>query len=76
MAVACIPCHLCLFFLNVSPIDAVLQATHVEVVDTSSGCGTSFEVVVVSPIFVEKKGLLQKHRVRINMNPSFTACFG
>mmetsp|Transcript_12159 Transcript_12159/g.44384 ORF Transcript_12159/g.44384 Transcript_12159/m.44384 type:complete len:87 (+) Transcript_12159:139-399(+) len=39
-----------------------LQASHVEVVDTSSGCGTSFEVVVVSAIFAEKKGLLQKHR--------------
>eukprot|EP00049_Salpingoeca_infusionum_P018875 m.359147 g.359147 ORF g.359147 m.359147 type:complete len:86 (-) comp18438_c0_seq1:315-572(-) len=38
-----------------------LQATHVEVVDTSSGCGASYEVIIVSEAFAGMK-LLQKHR--------------
>ncbi|CAG8481430.1 9986_t:CDS:2 [Diversispora eburnea] len=39
-----------------------LEAEHVEVVDTSGGCGNSFDVVIVSSIF-EGKSILQKHRL-------------
>ncbi|KAI9495750.1 bola protein [Zychaea mexicana] len=39
-----------------------LQAEHVEVVDQSGGCGQMFEVIIVSPIFREKK-LLARHRL-------------
>ncbi|KAM9304796.1 bolA-like protein 2 [Gastrophryne carolinensis] len=40
-----------------------LQASHVEVEDTSPNhCSTSFRVVVVSPLF-EGKPLLQRHRL-------------
>ncbi|XP_062500337.1 bolA-like protein 2 [Corticium candelabrum] len=37
-------------------------ATHVEVKDVSGGCGSSFEVLVVSSQF-EGKPLLQRHRL-------------
>lgn len=39
-----------------------LQAAEVVVIDTSSGCGSSFDVAVVSSMF-EGKGLLQRHRL-------------
>ncbi|KAK4309149.1 hypothetical protein Pmani_019207 [Petrolisthes manimaculis] len=39
-----------------------LEATHVEVVDQSDGCGGKFNVVVVSPKFTGKP-LLQRHRL-------------
>ncbi|KAL1923640.1 uncharacterized protein VTP21DRAFT_8620 [Calcarisporiella thermophila] len=39
-----------------------LEAQHVEVVDTSGGCGQSFEVVIVSPRF-EGKTTLARHRL-------------
>ncbi|RHZ49130.1 hypothetical protein Glove_529g50 [Diversispora epigaea] len=38
------------------------EAKHVEVVDTSGGCGNSFEVVIVSSMF-EGKSILQRHRL-------------
>ena len=39
-----------------------LQASDVQVVDTSGGCGSSFEVAVVSEQFTGKK-LLERHRL-------------
>eukprot|EP00056_Hartaetosiga_gracilis_P020515 m.19930 g.19930 ORF g.19930 m.19930 type:complete len:95 (-) comp8518_c0_seq1:100-384(-) len=39
-----------------------LEATHVEVVDKSEGCGGKFEVVVVSPKF-SGLSLLKRHRL-------------
>ncbi|KAJ3047968.1 hypothetical protein HK097_010999 [Rhizophlyctis rosea] len=39
-----------------------LQADHVEVIDTSDGCGQSFEVIIVSTLF-EGKSSLQRHRL-------------
>lgn len=39
-----------------------LEATHLEVMDTSGGCGASFNVSVVSPQF-EGKNLLARHRM-------------
>lgn len=39
-----------------------LEATHVEVVDESDGCGGKFRVVVVSSQF-QGKPLLQRHRL-------------
>ncbi|KAJ3300373.1 hypothetical protein HK104_001336 [Borealophlyctis nickersoniae] len=39
-----------------------LQAEHVSVVDTSDGCGQSFEVIIVSKLF-ERKPTLQRHRL-------------
>lgn len=40
---------------------AELQATHVEITDTSGGCGAMFEAVIVSPLFAGKP-LLARHR--------------
>ncbi|KAI9007224.1 hypothetical protein HDU85_003928 [Gaertneriomyces sp. JEL0708] len=39
-----------------------LQAEHIEVIDTSNGCGQSFDVVIVSKMFAGKP-LLQRHRL-------------
>ncbi|XP_033628483.1 bolA-like protein 2 [Asterias rubens] len=39
-----------------------LQASHIEVVDESSGCGAKFNVVIVSDVFTGKP-LLQRHRM-------------
>ncbi|GBB89703.1 hypothetical protein RclHR1_01650010 [Rhizophagus clarus] len=39
-----------------------LSADHVEVTDTSGGCGQNYDVIIVSSIF-EGKTLLQKHRL-------------
>ncbi|RIA82555.1 bola protein [Glomus cerebriforme] len=39
-----------------------LSADHVEVIDTSGGCGQSYDVVIVSSVF-EGKTVLQKHRL-------------
>lgn len=39
-----------------------LEATHVEVEDTSDGCGAKFNAVIVSSKF-EGKPLLQRHRM-------------
>ena len=38
-----------------------LGATHVEVTDTSGGCGGAFEAIIVSEAFEGKK-LLARHR--------------
>jgi stress-induced morphogen len=38
-----------------------LDPTHLEVIDTSDGCGQSFEVVIVSSAF-EGKNTIQRHR--------------
>lgn len=45
-------------------IERELHCEHLEVVDTSTGCGSSFEVIIVSPDFAGTP-LLQRHR-RIN----------
>lgn len=39
-----------------------LEATHVEVLDESDGCGGKFSCVIVSPQF-EGKSLIQRHRL-------------
>eukprot|EP00054_Salpingoeca_dolichothecata_P033487 m.267528 g.267528 ORF g.267528 m.267528 type:complete len:88 (+) comp33509_c0_seq1:16-279(+) len=39
-----------------------LAATHVDIKDTSGGCGSSFEVIIVSAAF-EGKPLLARHRL-------------
>ncbi|XP_037915897.1 bolA-like protein 2 [Hermetia illucens] len=39
-----------------------LEATHVEVIDESDGCGGKFSALVVSPQF-EGKTLIQRHRL-------------
>jgi stress-induced morphogen len=45
-----------------SAIRQRLQAEHVEVVDTSGGCGQAFEVVIVSNVFANKNKLV-RHRL-------------
>lgn len=47
--------------LAVQPIPQTLQASHVEVRDTSGGCGAMYHVVVVSPEF-EGKPLIAQHK--------------
>ena len=39
-----------------------LNASHVEVIDQSDGCGAKFSVVIVSDVF-DGKPLLQRHRL-------------
>ncbi|KAI8393741.1 bola protein [Radiomyces spectabilis] len=39
-----------------------LEAEHVDIVDLSSGCGQMYEVVIVSPLFREKR-LLARHKL-------------
>jgi stress-induced morphogen len=39
-----------------------LEAEHVEVVDTSGGCGAMFEIIVISPLF-DGIPLLERHRL-------------
>lgn len=39
-----------------------LQAEHVEVVDNSGGCGQMFDVIIVSPLFNDKR-TLARHRL-------------
>ncbi|KAI8924594.1 bola protein, partial [Entophlyctis helioformis] len=41
---------------------AKLQPTHLQVTDTSDGCGQSYDVIVVSELFAGKS-LLQRHRL-------------
>ncbi|KAH9982025.1 bola-like protein [Russula compacta] len=43
-------------------IRAAIQVTHVEVEDTSSGCGESYSVLIVSKEF-EAKTTLARHRI-------------
>ncbi|TPX63546.1 hypothetical protein SpCBS45565_g06541 [Spizellomyces sp. 'palustris'] len=43
-------------------IKSKLEAEHVEVTDTSNGCGQSFQVVIVSKLFAGKP-LLSRHRM-------------
>ena len=43
-------------------IRRTLDPVHLEVNDTSNGCGTKFEVIIVSDMF-ENKSLLQRHRL-------------
>lgn len=42
--------------------DKTLQASHIDIVDTSGGCGQSFNAVIVSDAFAGKS-LLQRHRL-------------
>ncbi|KXS20497.1 bola-like protein [Gonapodya prolifera JEL478] len=46
----------------VSTLKDKIGATHVDVSDTSGGCGQSFELVVVAAAF-EGKTVLQRHRL-------------
>ncbi|KAL1306620.1 hypothetical protein AAFC00_005300 [Neodothiora populina] len=39
-----------------------LEATHVDIVDLSGGCGQMFEAIIVSPHFT-KKTTLARHRL-------------
>ncbi|KAK8206925.1 hypothetical protein M8818_004760 [Zalaria obscura] len=39
-----------------------LEATHVDIVDLSGGCGQMFEAIIVSPAFA-KKTTLMRHRL-------------
>ncbi|KAL4223492.1 BolA IbaG [Mactra antiquata] len=39
-----------------------LEATHLDIVDTSDGCGAKFQALIVSPKF-DGKPLLQRHRM-------------
>ncbi|RUP17001.1 bola protein [Jimgerdemannia flammicorona] len=39
-----------------------LQAEHVEIIDNSGGCGSAYEVIIVSSLF-EGKSLLERHRL-------------
>ncbi|KAJ3707656.1 Bola-like family protein [Rhynchospora pubera] len=43
-------------------LTSALKPTHLEVIDTSGGCGASFEVEIVSEQF-EGKRLLERHRL-------------
>ncbi|KAJ3306382.1 hypothetical protein HDV03_005349 [Kappamyces sp. JEL0829] len=43
-------------------LEKELEASHVQVVDVSDGCGQAFEVVVVSPKF-EGLSLLKRHKL-------------
>lgn len=43
-------------------LEAALQTTLVTVLDTSGGCGASFEVAVVSDMF-QGKTILSRHRM-------------
>ncbi|XP_031107082.1 protein BOLA2 [Ipomoea triloba] len=45
-----------------SSLTAKLTPTHLEVIDTSGGCGASFKVEIVSAEF-EGKRLLERHRI-------------
>ncbi|XP_059307923.1 protein BOLA2 [Lycium ferocissimum] len=45
-----------------SSLTAKLNASHLEVIDMSGGCGAKFSVVVVSEQF-EGKRLLERHRM-------------
>ncbi|KAI4345128.1 hypothetical protein L6164_012285 [Bauhinia variegata] len=45
-----------------SSLKAKLNPSHLEVIDTSGGCGASFEVQIVSEQF-EGKRLLERHRM-------------
>ncbi|KAE9602792.1 hypothetical protein Lal_00049606 [Lupinus albus] len=45
-----------------SSLKAKLNPSHVEVIDTSGGCGASFVVEIVSEQF-EGKRLLERHRI-------------
>lgn len=45
-----------------SVLRAQLQATHVEIIDESSGCGARLTIVVVSQVF-DTKPLLAQHRL-------------
>ncbi|XP_019462719.1 PREDICTED: protein BOLA2-like [Lupinus angustifolius] len=45
-----------------SSLEAKLNPSHIEVVDTSGGCGASFVVEIVSEQF-EGKRLLERHRM-------------
>ncbi|GJU37634.1 protein BOLA2 [Tanacetum coccineum] len=45
-----------------SALRSKLSPTHIEVVDTSGGCGASFQVEIVSEQF-EGKRLLERHRI-------------
>ncbi|KJE96908.1 hypothetical protein CAOG_010064 [Capsaspora owczarzaki ATCC 30864] len=58
-----------------SKLVAALQATHVEVVDVSGGCGAKFEAVIVSPQFEGKK-LLQRHRQVLSSVLEANICTG
>ncbi|KMZ73564.1 Bola-like family protein [Zostera marina] len=43
-------------------LTSAMKPTHLQVVDTSGGCGASFEIEIVSEQFEGKK-LLERHRM-------------
>ncbi|KAK6126192.1 hypothetical protein DH2020_040073 [Rehmannia glutinosa] len=45
-----------------STLNSKLNPSHLEVIDTSGGCGASFTVAIVSERF-EGKRLLERHRI-------------
>ncbi|KAJ9703980.1 hypothetical protein PVL29_005317 [Vitis rotundifolia] len=45
-----------------SSLTSVLNPSHLEVIDTSGGCGASFSIEIVSEQF-EGKRLLERHRM-------------
>ncbi|KAJ4843616.1 BolA-like protein 2 [Turnera subulata] len=45
-----------------STLQSKLNPSHLEVIDTSGGCGASFEIEIVSEQF-EGKRLLERHRL-------------
>ncbi|KAK9144741.1 hypothetical protein Sjap_004644 [Stephania japonica] len=45
-----------------STLTSKLNPTHLEVIDTSGGCGASFAIEIVSDQFEGKK-LLERHRI-------------
>ncbi|XP_020260517.1 protein BOLA2 [Asparagus officinalis] len=45
-----------------SALNSALSPSHLQVIDTSGGCGASFEIEVVSEKF-EGKRLLERHRI-------------
>ncbi|KAG1327957.1 protein BOLA2 [Cocos nucifera] len=45
-----------------SSLTSALKPSHLEVIDTSGGCGASFEIEIVSDQF-EGKRLLERHRL-------------
>jgi len=44
-----------------------LEATYVQVVDNSGGCGQMFEAVIVSPLFEGKTGLTKSRLVNTTL---------
>ncbi|XP_022750977.1 protein BOLA2-like [Durio zibethinus] len=45
-----------------SSLNSKLKPSHLEVIDTSGGCGASFAIEIVSEQFIGKR-LLERHRI-------------